>query len=117
MTSSELRTAIETLWPGHGGQTRAAEHFSVNDRRIRSYLSGERGVPDWMAREVDDLLLQFPDGIRDIDPAKSIAVLQSLLTGAGHSEAVAAAMVLGAAIRNARGKIDDDQIRSALVEI
>lgn len=110
MTGDDLRTAIETLWPGHGAQTRAAEHFGINSRRIREYVSGTYNVPEWMAREVSDLLAMFPDGVKTVDPRKSLAVLHQQMRAAGWTDAEAAASILGAAMACALRHLGRDEI-------
>lgn len=102
MTNDELRTAIETLWPGHGAQTKAANAVQISSRRIREYISGERAVPQWLADEIGGLLQMFPEGVKDIDPTKSIAVLQQQMTGAGWTPAEAAVAIVSAAAANAK---------------
>lgn len=97
MTPNEFRTAIETLWPGHGGQTRAAEYWSIRSSRIREYLSGARPVPGWLAGEIAALLKLFPDGIRQVDPRRVIELMHEGLGG----DDMAAASILGAAWANA----------------
>lgn len=116
MTPDELRIAIETLWPGHGGQTRAARHFSIGDRRVREYLSGARAVPEWMSREVRDLLKLFPAGVREVDPDKAVSMLQESMEKAGWAPAEGAAAILAVAIRNAYRHVDRDQVRGWLLD-
>lgn len=114
MTSDELRSVIATLWPGHGGQTRAAEHFSINNRRIREYLADTYPVPEWMAAEIADLLEAFPDGVRCVDPTKTIAVLQKQMERSGLSASAVAASILGTAIAHARCALGTDAVAELL---
>lgn len=118
MTPTELREAIETRWPGHGGQGRAARHFSLKtSRRLRDYLSGARGVPAWMATELADLLKQFPDGIREVSPRKSLDVLHSQMVAQGFTPGEAAAAILNAAHALAQREIGTDCVADQLPRI
>lgn len=109
MTTDELRTAIETLWPGHGGQTRAAEYLGLKtSRRIREYLSGERGVPEWVARDIGALLAQFPGGAPAVDPSTTIRILHEQMQQAKWDAKSSAAGILGAAYALATEVLGDD---------
>jgi len=114
MTPEDLRRAIETVWPGHGSQSRCARHFGVSDRRIRYYLAGERAVPAWLAREIGDLAARYPDGLREIDPQRDLAALQHAMEQFGFTASEAAAGILGAALANARRHIGADGVRDLL---
>lgn len=114
MTHDEFRAAIESLWPGHGSQTRAAKHFSVNPRRIREYVSGAYNVPGWMAAEISDLLAMFPEGVKTINPRTAIAVLHQQMRQAGWTDSEAAAGILGASHALAVKHLGADETRTML---
>jgi hypothetical protein len=98
MTPDDLRAAIERLWPGHGGQTRAAVAMGLkSSRRLRAYMAGERAVPDWLARELDDLLAIYPEGALIVDPRRSLQILHAQMVRDGWTESEAAAAILDAA--------------------
>lgn len=102
MTPDEFRTAVETVWPGHGGQERATRHFGWSgSRTIRKYLSGERAVPAWLAAEVRDLVARLPSGVTDVDPRATLAILHEHMMRIGFTAPEAAAGILGAAWGNA----------------
>lgn len=114
MNGQELRAAIETLWPGHGAQARAARHFNIADRRIRDYISGARGVPGWMETEIRDLLEMFPGGVRDVDPRKIIGILQQQMVATGWTAGQSAASILAVAVSNAQDILGDDMVQQLL---
>lgn len=119
MTPAELRAAIQTLWPGHGGQTRAARHFGIDSSRIRAMLAphgaaNHRRIPEGIAREITDLLAQFPDGITNVDPRKSVAILHQQMQAAGWRADEAAAGILGAAVALARSHVPADQLATLI---
>lgn len=64
---------------------------------IREYISGARAVPAWLAGELTALVAQFPGGHVEVDPRRSIEILQQQMIAAGYSEGQAAAGILGAA--------------------
>ncbi|SIT74842.1 hypothetical protein [Pontibaca methylaminivorans] len=111
MTGDRFRTLIEQIWPAHGSQTRAAEYLEVNSSRIREWIRGARPVPDGVAAEIQSLAEQFPGGIRDVDPRRTIAILHQQMLAAGWTAAESAAGILGAAAYNARLHISEDDIQ------
>lgn len=115
MTPDELRAAIETLWPGHGNQTRAAEYLGVGSSRIREWLRGARKIPDGVAADLRYLLARFPDGVRVADPMQAIETLQRQMMTAGWTEAEAAAGILGAAWGNATRTLGRDEALQMIV--
>lgn len=113
-TSNPLIDAIDALWPGHGGQARAAEHFKITDRSIRRYISGEREIPAWMANELADLRQQFPNGIKTQDPRATLKILHDQMVASGWPANQSAAGILGAASALARKHLSQDMISSLL---
>lgn len=124
MDHIEFRAALEKLWPGHGGQTKAAKYFwpeAFSDakghenakRRLRKYLAGENAVSADIAAEVRDLLAMFPDGMKSVDPVKVISILQSQMIAAGWTSQ-SASSILGAALANARKHLGDEMTRELL---
>lgn len=114
MTNDEFRTAIETLWPGHGSQTRAAEHFGISSRRVREFVSGERNVPQGVADELADLAAMFPDGVRTVNPPRALAILHQAMRRAGWTDDQSAAAILGASMALARQHIAAEELRKML---
>lgn len=119
MDHIELRAAIETLWPGHGGQSEAARQFGIKLDTMRAYLappeaSRSRSVPEWLARDIAALMAQFPGGMRQSDPRQTIAILHGHMVGAGWTDPQSAAAILGAALVNARNYIGEDELRGLL---
>lgn len=122
MDHNELRTAIETLWPGHGGQSEAARQFGIKLDTMRAYLappeaSRSRSVPEWLASDIAALLAQFPGGMRQSDPRQTVAILHGHMVGAGWTDSQAAASILGAALANARKHIGDDGLREMVGKV
>lgn len=95
---------------------RGPDRRGSRDRRVREYLSGARGVPGWIATEINDLLAQFPDGVHNVDPRKFIAILQSAMERSGWTAGQAAASIFGVAIANASRHVDRDEIRDWVKE-
>lgn len=66
MTPDEFTTLGSRLFtrPGaasdHGWQTRAAQHFQVNDRTVRAWISGRNPVPEGVARELRAMVAILP---------------------------------------------------------
>lgn len=117
MNHDDLRSAIETLWPGHGGQAEAARQFGISDRTMRRYLApadttNHRAVPEWLDRDIRDLLAQFPGGMRQVDPRQTLAVLHEQMQRAGWRPEESAAGILGAALALARETMGGDSLKS-----
>lgn len=120
MTRDELAAAINVLWGGN--QSRAARDLGINPRAIRSYLTDPannsyRTIPAGVARDVKSLLEQFPTGILDIDPRKTISMLQQQMQGMGWTTSEAAGAILGAAVANAVREVGDDMTRELVSKI
>lgn len=114
MTNDEFAAAIKSLWPRHGGQTRAAEYLGVGSARVREWMRGPRPVPAGVAADLRDLLDRFPNGVVDVDPRENIAHLQRQMLSAGWDEEMAAAGILGAAWDNARRAMGEDAARDLI---
>lgn len=119
MDHKQLRAAIETLWPGHGGQSEAARQFGINVDTMRAYLappeaSRSRPVPEWLATAITALQEQFPGDIRSADPRQTIALLHRHMVLAGWTDQEAAAGILGAARANAIRALGDDGVAGLL---
>lgn len=120
MTPDELRDAIKTLWPGHGGQTRAAQAFGIGDRRIREYLApsggkNSRPVPEWLANDIRALLAACPAaGANVVDPRRTVLVLIGQMQEAGFTPTEAASAILGAAVAEVRTRLGHDFLAELL---
>lgn len=102
MDHREFSTAIKRLF---GTEARAARELGINPRTMRKYTADPATVsatnalrvPDTLVAEVRDLLALFPDGVRTIDPRKSLRVLYNQMLAAGWPPDQAGAGILGAA--------------------
>ncbi len=117
MTRDELYAAIDTLWGGN--QSRAARDLNIKPRTMRAALtspdnSSYRALKPSIAGEIRDLLEQFPDGVRSVDPRRSLAVLHDHMRRAGWTDGQAAAAILGAATALARQHLGDAGLQDVL---
>ena len=114
--ASAFRAGIERLW-GYGAQTRAARHFEVSDRSVRSWVSGKTPVPSGVMAELRAMLNIAPpeadlteeqrdDACRDaIEPL--LTDIRDRAIAAGWHPAEVAAAVLDLAVSEIRSSAGD----------
>ena len=114
--ASSFRAGIERLW-GYGAQTRAARHFEVSDRSVRSWVSGKTPVPSGVMAELRAMLNIAPpeadlteeqrdDACRDaIEPL--LTDIRDRAIAAGWHPAEVAAAVLDLAVSEIRSSAGD----------
>lgn len=66
MSPEEFRRSISLLW-GYGAQAQAARHWSVADRTIRRFVSGEQKVPEPIAHDLRAMIGIMPPPGTDAD--------------------------------------------------